>query len=786
MRAFAQKQNQAQKPAASSLARSNTANLRPHSRAMPLPQSDDLEAFSGAQATAPLANDFSRNPVQPKTPVRLQAKFAVNAAGDIYEHEAERTAEQVMRMPNLTEATIDKAPTSLAQPRVEGSGSGLDEAPPGVQEVLSSPGRPLDAAVRAFMEPRFGHDFSQVQVHADGKATESARSVNALAFTVGRDIVFGANQYAPATYSGRRLLGHELAHTIQQRSTAGGPPSANSHGTFESSAEAAGREVANGQALSHDFPACGVGLARTPISPAASDDQELAQELQQLREKLSKQASYTGRDKDLDRYLELKAVADKGGRERAAAVAEAEAAAASIGEQLKSDDDQPAPFSPGGFTDAEAKAFAARIDKEQKSERQREILEYAERVNNDPVWTIPGGIGKTDNGRRMWRQLQNYYQTHDVPGSGFYTSQIFQDWFFGGQAKILERFEKDPIGTYNQVQWLTLWLTEEGQKRGQMITTLALGLIPARVPGGFGSRAEPVPAAVPPTRRALPRTAPAADVELPPKTRTTGGATTAPGKKPNIPGQTPVAKTAPKSAAPLKPQGRELPSKSAVSTKQPGKGAGADPTKAPVPATPTAGEEANVKLGAPKKGGPGSASPAGDPGRLPGATGTRHLPRGYKLPDYKRSSFPGTSEQIGTAPQRAAGKVRTRGEPVGPGEVGTKATSVPGGRTGLRDHWAEHGHEFPEFRNARQYQQGAIDFCRDSTTRRFYYRYEGRPTVGYYNIETNTFASTSVDGETIYTYFRPDKSVLDYVQGIRSGDVPPGVTPRHSVPLRQD
>src|SRR5205085_3153068 len=69
---------------------------------------------------------------------------------------------------------------------------------------------------RTFMEPRFGHDFSRVRVHADGRAAESARSVNALAYTVGEDLVFGAGQYAPGTSAGKRLLAHELSHVVQQ------------------------------------------------------------------------------------------------------------------------------------------------------------------------------------------------------------------------------------------------------------------------------------------------------------------------------------------------------------------------------------------------------------------------------------------------------------------------------------------------------------------------------------------------------------------------------------------
>jgi hypothetical protein len=91
------------------------------------------------------------------------------------------------------------------------------EAPQIVHDVLHSPGQPLDAGTRAFMEPRFGHDFSQVRVHADSRAAESARAASALAYTLGRDIVFGAGHYAPGTSEGRRLLGHELTHVVQQQ-----------------------------------------------------------------------------------------------------------------------------------------------------------------------------------------------------------------------------------------------------------------------------------------------------------------------------------------------------------------------------------------------------------------------------------------------------------------------------------------------------------------------------------------------------------------------------------------
>jgi uncharacterized protein DUF4157 len=100
-----------------------------------------------------------------------------------------------------------------------GSASG-DEVPPIVHEVLNSPGQPLDAATRAFFEPRFGHDFSHVRVHGDAHAADSVRAVNALAYTVGQNIVFGPGLFHTRSVAGRQLLAHELAHTIQQRTTA--------------------------------------------------------------------------------------------------------------------------------------------------------------------------------------------------------------------------------------------------------------------------------------------------------------------------------------------------------------------------------------------------------------------------------------------------------------------------------------------------------------------------------------------------------------------------------------
>ncbi|HTX75605.1 MAG TPA: DUF4157 domain-containing protein, partial [Terracidiphilus sp.] len=119
-------------------------------------------------------------------------------------------------------------------------------APPIVHEALRSPGQPLDAGIRAFMEPRFGYDLSGVRVHSGTAAERSARDINANAYTVGQNIVFGAGQYAPHQAHGRKLLAHELAHVIQQGRAE--LPTA-SQGNCEQDAEDAAGSLGSGNAL---------------------------------------------------------------------------------------------------------------------------------------------------------------------------------------------------------------------------------------------------------------------------------------------------------------------------------------------------------------------------------------------------------------------------------------------------------------------------------------------------------------------------------------------------------
>jgi hypothetical protein len=92
----------------------------------------------------------------------------------------------------------------------------VHEMPPLVHEVLRSPGQPLNAATRAYFEPRFGQDLSSVRVHATARAAESAKAVGAHAYAVGSNVVFGAGRFQPSTDAGKRLLAHELTHVMQQ------------------------------------------------------------------------------------------------------------------------------------------------------------------------------------------------------------------------------------------------------------------------------------------------------------------------------------------------------------------------------------------------------------------------------------------------------------------------------------------------------------------------------------------------------------------------------------------
>ena len=122
-----------------------------------------------------------------------------------------------------TAQTVDGSSASLQPMRSGVAGSESNAAPPIVHEVLQSAGEPLNESAREYMEPRFGHDFSQVRIHTDSEATESARAINANAYTVGRHVILDRNKNPEGSAAEQQVLAHELAHVVQQKGAAPGP-----------------------------------------------------------------------------------------------------------------------------------------------------------------------------------------------------------------------------------------------------------------------------------------------------------------------------------------------------------------------------------------------------------------------------------------------------------------------------------------------------------------------------------------------------------------------------------
>ncbi len=182
----------------------------------------------------------------------VQAKLIVGPADDPLEHEADRVADAVMRMPDLAAAALghpdpnddgtirracaacqsDDNEAQVHAKRIDPddkvNGKRIGErasVPSGLEQDIRGldGGRPLPAAARGFFEPRLRHDFSAVRVHAGPDAASAATALGARAFTLGPHIAFAAGQYAPDSETGRHLLAHELAHVVQQGRSAQGP-----------------------------------------------------------------------------------------------------------------------------------------------------------------------------------------------------------------------------------------------------------------------------------------------------------------------------------------------------------------------------------------------------------------------------------------------------------------------------------------------------------------------------------------------------------------------------------
>ncbi len=163
-----------------------------------------------------------------------QPTLRISAPGDAFEHEADRVADQVMRVPDtqvqrscschgaaeagdlMRSSAADLPAVQTKRTSSPAHGAALP-APPSIG-ALQGGGRPLDRSSREFFEPRFGRDLGHVRIHADTSAAEMARSMGARAFTYRNHIVLGTGEHESSATDDRRLLAHELVHTVQQRS----------------------------------------------------------------------------------------------------------------------------------------------------------------------------------------------------------------------------------------------------------------------------------------------------------------------------------------------------------------------------------------------------------------------------------------------------------------------------------------------------------------------------------------------------------------------------------------
>jgi outer membrane protein OmpA-like peptidoglycan-associated protein len=193
----------------------------------------------GNYGVGQLMNEISRSSNRSGSPT-IQAKLTISEPGEAHEQEADRVANEVMRMADSSAGAVPAVSSAGTIPDAQRKCTECDEeakkkgsatvqrkeqtagVPPVGSSVaaniqsLRGGGRPLPETTRAFFEPRFGADFSGVRVHSDERANAAARSIDAKAFTHGSAIAFASGQYSPGSREGQHLLAHELTHVVQQ------------------------------------------------------------------------------------------------------------------------------------------------------------------------------------------------------------------------------------------------------------------------------------------------------------------------------------------------------------------------------------------------------------------------------------------------------------------------------------------------------------------------------------------------------------------------------------------
>ena len=207
--------------------------------------SDKPSSSNGNHEESSISNsalhDFSKISIFPNSSFTVQPKLKINSPNDKYEQEADRVAEQLMRMPEQTvqrkcakcgkEEELQRVPNVKIQRKcakceqdeemiqTKSNGDTGNMASPVLMNQIQNTrvhGQVMDANTLSFMEPRFGMDFRGVRIHADNRAAAMSQRINAKAFTVGRDIYFNQGAYNPDVVDGKKLLAHELTHMVQQ------------------------------------------------------------------------------------------------------------------------------------------------------------------------------------------------------------------------------------------------------------------------------------------------------------------------------------------------------------------------------------------------------------------------------------------------------------------------------------------------------------------------------------------------------------------------------------------
>ena len=211
-------------------------NLLQHAAVQPIPSQTEKDSasvesrfdqnFSQVAAQSSLESSCAMTPTRcpfggacHTCPAHLQAKVVINQPGDEYEQEADCMADMVMRIPEINIDDKDRGQLSSSTKTIQRQIANVaisGDVPPIIYDVLHSSGQPLDNETCSFMESRFGYDLSDIRVHFDTQAAKSAEAANALAYTIGKDMVFAVEQYKPRTTQGKKLLAHELTHVIQQ------------------------------------------------------------------------------------------------------------------------------------------------------------------------------------------------------------------------------------------------------------------------------------------------------------------------------------------------------------------------------------------------------------------------------------------------------------------------------------------------------------------------------------------------------------------------------------------